>query len=62
MLLRNAEQELKILGANQVYLTSSEKDYVKNFYEKNGYTTNHRRALNGKEYYEKDLIQIVKVD
>ena len=55
-LLQHAEQVLKNLGASEVYLTSSEKDYVKKFYKKHGYTTDHNRAKNGKEYFEKELI------
>ena len=54
-LLKSAEDNLKKLGAKEVYLTSQEKDYVKKFYEKNGYKTDHTRAQNGKEYFEKQL-------
>ena len=54
-LLQHAECVLKSLGAKQVYLTSQETNYVKLFYKKNGYTTNHVRAKNGHEYFEKEL-------
>lgn len=55
MLLNNAELNLKKLGAKEVYLTSSEKVYVKKFYESNGYKPCQKRAKNGEEYFEKNL-------
>lgn len=55
LLLKNAEMILKNLGAKEVYLTSQEKDSVKQFYKKNGYVTHHNRAKNGEEYFEKEL-------
>ena len=54
-LLKNAEDKLKELGAKEIYLTSQEKDNVKQFYKKNGYVTQHNRANNGQEYFEKKL-------
>ena len=36
-LLKNAEDNLKELGAKEIYLTSQEKDSVKQFYMKNGF-------------------------
>lgn len=54
-LLHHAEQNLKELGAKEIYLTSQEKDETKIFYIKNGYSTNHNRAKNNKEYFEKKL-------
>lgn len=55
MLLNNAEQNLKTLGAKEVYLTSSEKENVKLFYQKNGYKPEGKTAHNGKEYFDKEL-------
>lgn len=54
-LLNHAEQNLKKLGVKDIYLTSQEKDETKMFYIKNGYTTNHSKAKNQEEYFEKKL-------
>lgn len=54
-LLNCAENNLRKLGVEEIYLTSEEEDYVKKFYIKNGYKTNHNRAQNGNEYFEKHL-------
>ena len=54
-LLSYAENKLKELNVAEVYLTSQENETVKKFYEKQGYKTQHKRAKNGNEYFEKQL-------
>lgn len=56
LLVENAENSLKSLGVDNVYLTSAESEAVKNFYVKNKYTTNNIIcAENGNVIYEKVL-------
>ena len=52
-LLKNAENTLKQLGAECVYLTSSKKEYVKDFYRANGYSGENEYTKNGNEYFSK---------
>ena len=54
-LLASAEERLQKLGAKGVYLTSGEREHVKHFYVARGYETDHTRATNGNEYFEKTL-------
>lgn len=55
-LLSNIENKLMALGVSKVYLTASNKEYVKTFYIKNGYLgTNENSEFNKLEYFEKNI-------
>ena len=55
LLLKNAENKLKKLGVQHFYLTSSKKDYVKDFYRVNGYEGENVFTKNGNEYFSKTI-------
>ena len=55
-LLKNAENKLKEMGAENIYLTSSDKYYVQDFYFKNGYMNENKASpQNNNEYFSKEL-------
>lgn len=55
-LLKNAEKTIKNLGVTNIYLTANNKDYVYDFYFKNGYDNeNKTNWKNGNEYFSKEL-------
>lgn len=55
LLIKRADEMLKKMGANDVYLASAKDEGVITFYEKNGYRKTGQQNEDGQEIMEKEL-------